>query len=45
MGLCSILLSGHREQEESATGQLRLVPGLSRADGALEPRLTLKLNF
>jgi hypothetical protein len=45
MGLCSILLSGHREQEETATRQLKLVPGLSRIDGALEPRLTLKLNF
>ena len=46
MGLCSVILAGEPKDEELlGTHQLKLVPGLARTDGALEPRLTLKLNF
>jgi hypothetical protein len=45
VGMGVLSLVGSREDEELGTHQLRLVPGLARTDGALEPRLTLKLNF
>ncbi len=45
LGLYSILLTRESKSEQLGTHQLKLVPGLKRTDGALEPRLTLKLNF